>query len=51
LKGVRSGVERCRGVCVGIVSEGPWAERCDRREIKSLRNGVHRADAVVWGPV
>jgi hypothetical protein len=27
LKGVRSGVERRRGVCVGIESEGPWAER------------------------
>eukprot|EP00982_Pelagococcus_subviridis_P004365 29142-Pelagococcus_subviridis.AAC.3 len=31
-KGVRSGVERRRGVCVGIVSEGPWAERCAGRE-------------------
>jgi hypothetical protein len=27
LKGVRSGVERRRGVCVGIESEEPWAER------------------------
>jgi|EP00982_Pelagococcus_subviridis_P007138 hypothetical protein len=27
LKGVRSGVVRRRDVCVGIVSEGPWAER------------------------
>ena len=51
LKGVRSGVERRRGVCVGIESEGPWAERNDRRERKSSRNGVHRANAVVWGPV
>ena len=51
MKGVRSGVERRRGVCVGIESEGPWAERNDRREMKSLRIGVHHADAVVWGPV
>jgi hypothetical protein len=36
LKGVRGGVERRRGVCVGIeTSEGPWAERNDRREVKS----------------
>jgi hypothetical protein len=29
-----------------------WAERDDRGEIlKSLRIGVHHADAVVWGPV
>jgi hypothetical protein len=27
LKGVRSGVERRRGVSVGIETEGPWAER------------------------
>jgi hypothetical protein len=45
LKGVRSGVERPSSRCVGIESEGPWAER------KSLRIGVHRANAVVWGPV
>jgi hypothetical protein len=50
-KGVRSGVVRRRGVCVGIESEGPWAEGNDCRERKSSRNGVHRADAVVWGPV
>ena len=49
-KGVRSGVERRRARCVGIESEGPWAERCRRRE-KSLRIGVHHADGVVWGPV
>ena len=51
MKGVRSGVERRRGVCVGIEREGPWAERNTLRERKSLRIGVHRADAVVWGPV
>ena len=52
MKGVRGGVERRRGVCVGIeTSEGPWAERNDRREVKSLRIGVHHADAVVRGPV
>jgi hypothetical protein len=50
LKGVRSGVERRRGVCVGIESEA-WAERDERREIKSLRIGVHHANAVVWEPV
>jgi hypothetical protein len=44
-------VERRRGGRVGrIESEGPWAERDARRERKSLRNGVHRADAVVRGP-
>ena len=31
LKGVRSGVERRRGVCVGIESEG-WAERNDGKK-------------------
>ena len=36
----------------GIESEGPWAERTDAGKRKSIRrNGVHRADAVVWGPV
>jgi hypothetical protein len=30
LKGVRGGVERRRRRVVGIVSEGPWAERDDR---------------------
>jgi hypothetical protein len=35
----------------GFETEGRWAERNDRREIKSSRNGVHRANAVVWGPV
>ena len=50
MKGVRSGVERRRGVCVGIESEG-CAERNARRERKSLRIGVHHADGVVWGPV
>jgi hypothetical protein len=51
LKGVRGGVVRRRGVSVGIESEGRRAERNDRREIKSSRFGVHRADAVVRGPV
>jgi hypothetical protein len=46
LKGVRNGVERRRGR--GLLSEG-WAERM-RRE-KSLRIGVHHANAVVWEPV
>ena len=50
LKGVRFGVERPSSRCVGIESEG-WAERDERRERKSLRIGVHRADAVVWEPV
>ena len=50
LKGVRGGVERRRGVCVGIETEGPWAERNIRRERKSLRNEVHNANAVVRGP-
>ena len=50
MKGVRNGVERRRGVCVGIESEG-WAERDERREVKSLRIGVHHANAVVWEPV
>jgi len=41
-----------RGVCVGIETVAWWAERDDRGEIlKSLRIGVHHADAVVWGPV
>ena len=31
-------------------SEGPWAERDDGKR-KSLRIGVHHANAVVWGPV
>jgi hypothetical protein len=47
-KGVRSGVERRRGVS-GIETEG-WAERDDRWERKSSRNGVHRADGVARGP-
>ena len=33
----------------GIETEG-WAERDERRERKSSRNGVNRADAVVRGP-
>jgi hypothetical protein len=51
LKGVISGVERRRGRRGGIESEWWWAERNDRRERKSLRNEVHHANAVVWGPV
>jgi hypothetical protein len=42
-KGVRSGVERRRGVS-GLGGEM-------RRERKSSRNGVHHANGVVWGPV
>ena len=38
-------------MCVGIESEGPWAERDERRERKSLRIGVHHANVVVWEPV
>ena len=46
LKGVEG------GVCVGIESEGWWAERNTIRRVEtSLRIGVHHADAVVWGPV
>ena len=49
MKGVRSGVERRRGVS-GLKAGGLMGgER--RREIKSLRNSVHHANAVVWGPV
>jgi hypothetical protein len=47
LKGVRSGVERRRGVCVGIETVG-WEEK--RARVKSLRIGVHIAAAVVRGP-
>eukprot|EP00982_Pelagococcus_subviridis_P007860 30761-Pelagococcus_subviridis.AAC.5 len=47
-----SGVEskgRRRGGCFfWIETEGPWAER--NAERKSLRNGEHNADAVVWEP-
>jgi len=50
LKGVRSGVERRRGGCVGIETSEGWAERCAGKKSKSSRNGVHRADAVVRGP-
>tara|TARA_B100001142_G_scaffold221931_1_gene220071 strand:- start:798 stop:968 length:171 start_codon:yes stop_codon:yes gene_type:complete len=50
LKGVRSGVVRRRCVS-GSKPTVVWAERGDRREVKSLRNGVHNANAVVWGPV
>jgi hypothetical protein len=47
-KGVRRSRKASRA---GIESED-WAERNDRREmIKSSRNGVHRADAVVRGLV
>jgi hypothetical protein len=31
-KGVRSGVERRRGVCVGIETSEVWEERCAGRE-------------------
>eukprot|EP00982_Pelagococcus_subviridis_P012563 31178-Pelagococcus_subviridis.AAC.21 len=48
LKGVRSGVERRRGVS-GLKAGVMGGER--RREEKSLRIGVHHADAVVRGPV
>jgi hypothetical protein len=49
-KGVRSGVERRRGV------SGLKAARGGRRDapgekVLSLRIGVHHADAVVWEPV
>ena len=50
-KGVRSGVERRRGVCVGIETEGPLMGGETRRVRNSLRDRVHHADAVVWGPV
>jgi hypothetical protein len=47
LKGVEG------GVCVGIESEGWWAERNTIRRVEtSLRIGVHHADdAVAQGPV
>jgi hypothetical protein len=51
LKGVRGGAERRRGVRVGIETSEGRAERNARRERKSLRNGVHVANAVAWGPV
>jgi hypothetical protein len=44
------GVERRRGVSFGIETE-ECAEGDERREIKSLRIGVHHANAVVRGPV
>ena len=47
--GVRSGFERRRGRVLKA-REG-LAERDERRERKSLRNEVHNANAVVWGPV
>ena len=47
MKGVRSGVERRRGAS-GLKAR-EWAER--HAGEKSLRIGVHHADAVVWGPV
>ena len=46
LKGVRCGVERRRG---RGLKAGGVAERC--AGAKSLRNGVHHANAVVRGPV
>ena len=48
-KGVRGGVERRRGVSGSKAARG-WAERDERRERKSSRNRMHRADAVVRGP-
>jgi hypothetical protein len=46
---VRSGVEKVRrDRNRGVRGE---EKRTVRREIKSLRIGVHHADAVVWGPV
>jgi hypothetical protein len=46
LKGVRSGVERRRGRGLNA-ARGGWRDAPG----KSLRNGVHHANAVVWGPV
>eukprot|EP00982_Pelagococcus_subviridis_P008294 30829-Pelagococcus_subviridis.AAC.5 len=37
-------------MCVGMIEREEWAARNERRERKSLRNGVHRANAVVRGP-
>jgi hypothetical protein len=34
----------------GVEAEGWCAERDVDRERKSLRNEVHNANAVVWGP-
>jgi hypothetical protein len=48
LKGVRRSRKASR--CVGIETV-TWAERNTRREEKSLRIGVHHANAVVRGPV
>ena len=39
-----------KGVAVEAIETEEWAERT-RRERKSLRIGVHRANAVVWEPV
>ena len=49
MNGVRSGVERRRGAS-GLKARG-GGRRETRRARKSLRNGVHHANAVVWGPV
>eukprot|EP00982_Pelagococcus_subviridis_P004907 29403-Pelagococcus_subviridis.AAC.3 len=51
LKGVRSGVERRASRCVGIESSEGYVGGDNRRRNKSLRIGVHHADAVVRGPV
>ena len=52
---VRRQLMKSRGVEVcasGLKTRGGWwAEKCARREVrKSLRIGVHHANAVVWGP-
>jgi hypothetical protein len=48
-KGVRWSRKASRRI--GIETEGLWAESDERRERKSLRNEVHNANGVVWGPV
>ena len=52
MKGVGSGVERRRGAS-GLKPARGGGRRETRagRKSKSLRNGVHHADGVVWGPV
>ena len=51
MKGVRIGVERHRDDRALKPRDPGRREMTDRRERKSLRIGVHHADAVVWGPV
>ena len=42
---------KCVEVRRGLKAFSGWAERNTRRTQKSLRNGFHHANAVVWEPV